>query len=151
MGRPRKVVDISTGKIGKKERVNRKIQESKIRTDNSDLQNVPGWLNDTAAGEYRRIVSEAADVGMLDNLDKTYIAIYADAYSKLLDANEHLKDEGMLVESGKATSPHWKIYRDCVQMIHSASTKLGLAVTDRLKLIVPTKEEKSVNKFLKYM
>lgn len=151
MGRPRKVVDISTGKIGKQKRVNRKLQEEKIKAGSTDLGNAPAWLNDVAKTEYMRVVNAAKDIGMLDNLDKSYIAIYADAYSKLLEANEHLQADGLLGENGRSSSPYWKIYRDAVQMIHNSSTKLGLAVTDRLKLIVPTKEEKTVNKFLKYM
>lgn len=38
-----------------------------------------------------------------------------------------------------------------IKQIMQCSTKLGLATTDRLKLIVPTKEETKENKFIALM
>ena len=38
-----------------------------------------------------------------------------------------------------------------VKQIMQCSSKLGLAVTDRLRLVVPKKEEKKENKFLQYL
>ena len=44
-GRPRKIVGISTGKIGKEKRINRKIQEEKLRLDRDQLEaGAPSWL-----------------------------------------------------------------------------------------------------------
>ena len=48
-------------------------------------------------------------------------------------------------------APYIKIAGEAATQILRCSTKLGLAATDRLKLIVPTEEEKSVNKFLRFL
>ena len=48
-------------------------------------------------------------------------------------------------------NPAVNVQVKAAELIAKMSTKLGLATTDRLKLIVPTKEEKKVNKFLKYV
>ena len=82
-GRPRKAVGVSKGKIGKEKRLNRKIQESKIKVDRLQLEEgAPDWLSPDAAEEYMRIVHEAGKVDLLDNIDRAFLAIYADNYDR---------------------------------------------------------------------
>ena len=154
-GRPRKVVGVSTGKIGKEKRLNRKIQESKIRVDRLQLEEgAPDWLSPEAAEEYMRIVHEAGKINLLDNVDLAFLAIYADNYDRYTKASAALQKEGLTVmtENGEFPSPYIKIASDAATQIHRCSTKLGLAATDRLKLIVPTAtDDKPMNKFLKYL
>ena len=154
-GRPRKAVGVSTGKIGKEKRLNRKIQESKIRVDRLQLEEgAPDWLSPEAAEEYMRIVHEAGKIDLLDNIDRVFLAIYADNYDRYTKASAALQKEGLTVmtENGEFPSPYIKIASDVATQIHRCSTKLGLAATDRLKLIVPTAtDDKPTNKFLKYL
>jgi putative phage terminase, small subunit, P27 family len=154
-GRPRKAVGVSTGKIGKEKRLNRKIQESKIRVDRLQLEEgAPDWLSPEAAEEYMRIVHEAGKIDLLDNIDRVFLAIYADNYDRYTKASAALQKEGLTVmtENGEFPSPYIKIASDAATQIHRCSTKLGLAATDRLKLIVPTAtDDKPTNKFLKYL
>ena len=154
MARPRKVVDISTGKIGKQARVARQVAESKIKIDRKQLETgAPSWLSDGAAQEYNRVVREAGKIGLLDNLDMVVLAIYADNYARYVTASIEMRRSGLTVEGKFADvpSPYVAIADKAATQIQKCSTKLGLATTDRLKLIVPEKEEKSVNKFLKYL
>lgn len=153
-GRPRKVVGISTGKIGKQKRLNRKIQEEKLKLECDQLEKgAPSWLSPLAQEEYMRVVQEAGKVRLLDNLDLAVLAIYADNYDRYVQASSALQEYGLTVESrkGEIPSPYIKIAGDAAMQIQRCSTKLGLAATDRLKLIVPTEEEKSVNKFLRFL
>ena len=153
-GRPRKAVGVSKGKIGKEKRLNRKIQESKIKVDRLQLEEgAPDWLSPDAAEEYMRIVHEAGKVDLLDNIDRAFLAIYADNYDRYVQASSALKENGLTVEGkkGEMPSPYIKIAGEAATQIQRCSTKLGLAATDRLKLIVPTEEEKSVNKFLRFL
>ena len=154
-GRPRKAVGVSTGKIGKEKRLNRKIQESKIRVDRLQLEEgAPDWLSPEAAEEYMRVVHEAGKINLLDNIDRAFLAIYADNYDRYTKASAALQKEGLTVmtENGEFPSPYIKIASDAATQIHRCSTKLGLAATDRLKLIVPTAtDDKPTNKILKYL
>lgn len=153
-GRPRKVIDISTGKIGKKEKINRKIQEEKIKVGRTELENgAPKWLSPEAAEEYNRVVSEAKAINLFDNLDLAILAIYADCYARYIKASHLAQEHGLTATSRGAftVSPYVEVMDKAATQILKCSTKLGLAVTDRLKLIVPTREEKSVNKFLEYL
>ena len=154
MARPRKVVDISTGKIGKQARVARQVAESKIKIDRKQLETgAPSWLCDGAAQEYNRVVREAGNIGLLDNLDMVVLAIYADNYARYVTASIEMRRSGLTVEGKFADvpSPYVAIADKAATQIQKCSAKLGLATTDRLKLIVPEKEEIQVNKFLKYL
>lgn len=154
-GRPRKAVGVSKGKIGKEKQLNRKVQESKIKVDRLQLEEgAPDWLSPDAAEEYMRIVHEAGKIDLLDNIDRAFLAIYADNYDRYTKASAALRKEGLTVmtEDGEFPSLYIKIANDAATQIHRCSTKLGLAATDRLKLIVPTAtDDKPKNKFLKFL
>lgn len=151
MPMPRKVVDLSTGKIGKKKRVERKIQEEKIKLTRESLEKgPPAWLTDTAKEEFSRVVREAGAISLLDNLDLSTLAIYADQYSRYVEAATALQNDGMVSKKG-TPSPYIGIMERTAKVIMSCSSKLGLATTDRLKLIVPKKEEKPQNKFMHFL
>ena len=149
-GRPRKAVGVSKGKIGKEKQLNRKIQESKIKVDRLQLEEgAPDWLSPDAAEEYMRIVHEAGKIDLLDNIDRAFLAIYADNYDRYTKASAALQKEGLTVmtEDGEFPSLYIKIANDAATQIHRCSTKLG-----RLKLIVPTAtDDKPKNKFLKFL
>jgi P27 family predicted phage terminase small subunit len=154
MARPRKVVGISTGKIGKQAKMNREVQENQLKLSRKNLESgAPEWLSDIAAVEYNRVVYEAGKINLLDNLDLAVLAIYADNYSTYIESAEAIQESGTVTmgKFGPAASPYIMIRDKAATQILKCSAKLGLATTDRLKLIVPTKEEKSVNKFLKYL
>lgn len=155
-GRPRKVVDISTGKIGKSKRKARLQQEKKIKLPR-DALSPPAWLDDTAAAEFTRVVYEAGEIDLLDNLDLSVLAIYANAWSRYIQTAKVIQEKGETVtreskyDSYEVVSPYVSAQERYVKQIMQCSTKLGLATTDRLKLIVPVKEDKAVNKFIKFM
>lgn len=154
-GRPRKVVAISTGKIGKEKRLNREIQEKAIKIDREQLEtSAPVWLSTEAAEEYRRVVREAGKINLLDNMDLAVLAIYADNYARYIQASDNLQTDGLTVmgANNPIPSPYVAIADKCANTIFKCSSKLGLATTDRLRLIVPTRAEKrEENKFLKYL
>lgn len=153
-GRTRKVVDISTGKIGKKEKASRKKQEENLKIDREELESgVPEWLGELAKEEYKRVVSEAGKIGLLDNLDLSMIAIYADNYERYIDASKNLQVYGSVIKGkfGAVPSPFLTVSKESAMQIMRCSSKLGLATTDRLRLIVPKETVDEVNKFLKYL
>ena len=155
-GRPRKVVGIATGKIAKEKRLNRAVQEKKIKLSRNQLEaGAPEWLGDVGAVEYVRVVEAAKAINLFDNLDLSILAIYANAYEMYVTATQNLQSDGLTTVGAKGAeipSPYVAIADKAASQILRCSTKLGLAITDRLKLIVPTQsEERAENKYLKYL
>lgn len=157
MGRARKVVDISAGKIGKAERTSRKAQEESLRLGRGMLEaGAPEFLCKEAAEEYSRVVAEAGRIGLLDNLDMAVLAIYANEYAAYRRAAETAR---LLPPVQRMSDDERKAYARCradmkqaAAEIRGCSTKLGLSATDRLKLVVPArKDEKPANKYLKFL
>lgn len=157
-GRPRKVIGISTGKIGKEKIKARQDQEKKIKLDRDQLE-VPKWLTKEGKKEFERVVKEAGKIDLLDNLDLGFLAIYCNAYACYIDISKQIQklEKKYLGDRMSKFGPYETVHplliaqEKYVKQIMQCSTKLGLATTDRLKLIVPVKEEKEVNKFLKYV
>lgn len=153
-GRPRKLIALSNRRISKKDKLERQRQESAIKTDREQLEAAPAWLTDEAKTEYLRVVQEAGKVPFLDNLDLHFVAMYADAYHRYIRAAEQLKKHGDVVKMEDGTvaiSPFLAVMKKAEDTIFKCSSRLGLATTDRLRLIVPKVEEKAENKFLKYL
>ena len=150
-GRPRKVVDISTGKIGKQKIKNRQEQEKKIKLTRETLENnAPEWLDEVAQEEFNRVVKEVGKIELFDNLDLSMLAVYADSYSKYIQCVQSINTDGLVIygENGKTfCNPLISVADKMATQIQKCSTKLGLSTTDRLKLIVPTREEPKQNKF----
>ena len=153
MGRPRKVIDISTGKIGKENIKTRQETEKKLKAERKDLI-APDWLSESAKIEFNRVVSECDKINILDNLDLGVLAIYCNAYDGYIEATKKLEVEGVVKKKMTKTgevefiNPLVNVQEKYVKYIMQSSAKLGLATTDRLKLVVPVKEEKPENKFI---
>ncbi|WIF94308.1 phage terminase small subunit P27 family [Caminicella sporogenes] len=102
-----------------------------------------------AEQEFNRVVEELKELGIVSNLDTTILAIYADAYANYVKITEQLKNEPLTIEyTNKAgatniiENPLVKTQMKYIDVIMKCSTKLGLSVSDRLKLVVPKQEEK---------
>lgn len=157
MARPRKTMAVSTGKIGKAAREKRKNEEKKYKLTR-DALSPPMWLDTKAKKEFKRVVAECEKIDILDNLDLAVLAIYANAYSHFVDCCDYINRNGETIEkisrygAYEVTSPYIAAQEKYVKQIMLCSSKLGLATTDRLKLIVPVVDDESEeNKFKKYL
>lgn len=155
-GRSKKVIELSKRNISNAEKKNRAEQEKKLKLGREQL-NAPSWLSDLGKEEFERVVTEAAEINLLDNLDLGFLAIYCNAYSCYVDVTENIKKTGYLGfrttanDEYETVHPLLIVQEKYIKQIMQCSSKLGLATTDRLKLIVPTKEETKENKFIELM
>lgn len=78
------------------------------------------------------------------------------AYSRYIEATKFINENGITGDREtkygiqEVVSPYVLAQEKYVKQIMQCSTKLGLATTDRLKLIVPCEEMPATNKYLKY-
>jgi P27 family predicted phage terminase small subunit len=156
MARPRKSIDVivADGKkhLTKAEIEQRKAQESTIQPKNDNIK-CPSWLDPLAKKEWKRIVNELIELGLLTNLDTTALAIYCDAYSKYLDASKSIQEHGTTVSYTNASgntnitvSPYVQVQTKYADLIRKCASDLGLTVSSRLKITVP-KVEKEPDEF----
>ncbi|CEJ74236.1 phage terminase small subunit [[Clostridium] sordellii] len=154
MGRQRKTVSTTKKHLTKKEKENRSNQEKKLKLDRDELI-VPETLkdNEIASKEFERVVSAAEKIGLWDNLDLPFIIMYCDAWSHYNEIEKQMRKNKQYTVQGKDSeklNPLINAQDKYISRIMRCSTKLGVATTDRLKLIIPEPETKE-NKFMKYL
>lgn len=153
MGRPPKIIDLQKRHNTKSEIAKKRENEKKLGLARDHLK-APAWLRKEAKVEFERVVKETEEIGLLDNLDLTVLAIYADAYYHYTKLSKQLAREGDTVIEERRydrilkVNPKLQAQSHYVDRIMKASTKLGMATTDRLRLIVPEKGTDKKNKFL---
>lgn len=154
MGRQRKTVSTTKKHLTKKEKENRANLEKKIKLDRTGLIVPESLKNDKLASEeFKRVVSEAEKIGLWDNLDLPFIVIYCEAWSHYNEIENQMRKHKKYTVQGKDSekvNPLINAQDKYIARIMRCSSKLGVATTDRLKLIVPEPETKE-NKFMKYI
>lgn len=156
MVKPMRPIAVNKSNLSKKQIADRIEQESRLKLSREALAMPPDWLDDNAKAEFSRVVYECGQIDLLDNLDLSVLAIYANAYSRYLQTVELIKVHGFTgkretkYDTYEVLNPYVVAQEKYVKQIMLCSTKLGLACTDRLKLIVPkAEEEPKENKFLR--
>ncbi len=155
MGRPRKTIEASTRKVSKEDKAARMAAEKKLKLGSDQLA-VPDWLQSDAiaAEEFKRVVEEYKKIDTLDNLDLSTLAIYCKAYSSYIEVTRLIEVSGYVAATADGSakiSPYVTAQDRYVTQIFRCSAKLGLATTDRLKLVVGVDDGKADNKFLPFL
>lgn len=155
-GRPPKLSVISSGKIGKEKKLQREIAESKLKV--ARTLKAPSWLSKDSKKEFKRIVKESEPLGLIDNMDLSILAIYCDAYATYVDITSKINesriteiDEDYNQVVNACVKDLIKLRKVQVDTIMQCSSKLGLATSDRLRLVIPKSDEAETNPFLKYL
>lgn len=153
MARPRKTVKSLQGHVSKKEIEERLAREKRITGDN-DCILPPKFIqeDEVALEEFYRVVDELKKVEIATNVDSVLLGIYADSYSKFVQATLAMKDEDLVTEytnKGGATNavinPYIKIQQQYAAQIMKLSTMYGFDPSSRSKIahLSPSdKEEK---------
>lgn len=155
MGRGRKVVPLAVNKsnLTKAEIEARQKAEAKLQPKKDKIK-IPSWLDREGKKEWRRVSKELEELDLLTNIDTTALAIYCDAYSKLLQANKEIEDKGMFVEyTNKAgatniiENPAIRTANKYIDVIRKMCGEFGLTPSARCKLTLPRQEEKEETPF----
>ena len=143
MARPKKPASVTTGHTQSKAELEKRIEaEKKMRGSADELQDVPSIIamDDTAIDFYFIIIAMLKDTDILSNLDRHSIAILADNLSKLKQANQTMKDEGMTIQqvtkSGEKSvvNPIYQVWKDTQNNISKLATQFGLTPSSRASL-----------------
>lgn len=147
MARPKKPVALQQGRMSNDEKRIREEQEEKMKHGTDELK-PPTWLDKDAKKEFRRVVKQLIELDCIGNLDLIVLAIYSDAYSNYIKLTKSIQEFGAVEEytntqgaTNKVVSSYVQAQTKYADMIFKCSSKLGLSVSDRLKLIVPVEDK----------
>ncbi len=65
------------------------------------LPRCPSHLNERARREWRRVVHELHDAGVVTKIDRTILAMYCTAYGRWEEAEEMIEEQGAVITGAK--------------------------------------------------
>ncbi|MDB8790878.1 phage terminase small subunit P27 family [Romboutsia sp. 1001216sp1] len=138
-----KPITLATGHRTKEEIQQRKENEERLKGSNDRVHIAPRWLCKDGMKEYRKLVKDLDSSGILTNVDIPVVAIIADAYAKMSQANSVLKEEGMFIKKTSdrgaeniVEHPAMKVYRQYNTIYKQYLAEVGLSPSSRAKLSV---------------
>lgn len=131
MARPRKVLQLQSGHLESEFKSRRMLEESLVKGDSDELDNVPaGLLCDAVAkAEYKRILDNLRKLDLVANLDRNNLIMLSNAwsdYTKYRKQMKHCDDPTALYYLQKS-------HDKTVQIIKSLESTLGMTMDARLK------------------
>ncbi|AEH46782.1 phage terminase small subunit P27 family [Parageobacillus thermoglucosidasius] len=139
---------------GNKSRLTKKEIEQRMEAEErlkpkADKVKPPSWLDPLAKKEFKRIVSELSELGLITNVDIVALATYCDAYSDYVKCTKLIQEEGMMVEytnkaaeTNKVPHPLLTKKKQLFEQMKAVASEFGLSPSARAKLAMPKKEEK---------
>lgn len=138
-----KPITLATGHRTKEEIQQRRENEERLRGSSNKVHIAPKWLCKDGMKEYRKLVKDLESSGILTNVDIPVVAIIADAYAKMSQANSVLKEEGMFIKKTSdrgaeniVEHPAMKVYRQYNTIYKQYLAEVGLSPSSRAKLSV---------------
>lgn len=132
-----------------KQEIEKRREEEAALIGSSDHIKLPSFIKDkTAKKEFDRVVAELINLGIVSNLDNTVLAIYCNAFANYSKITEQLSKQDLVVSytnkagaTNDVENPLIKAQMKYIDVMLKCSNKLGLSISDRLKLVVPKKEK----------
>lgn len=132
---------------GHKTKAEKEQRLSSFAGNNAYLE-APEFLSKEAKKEFSRIVEACERLGTLDDLDLAVVAVYADAWANYTRLAKIIAETGPVIVKRRVSgqkevynNPAVAAQAEYVHRIMQCSIKLGLAVTDRMKIEVPKNDD----------
>jgi P27 family predicted phage terminase small subunit len=109
------------------------------------IPGMPQWLDAEARAEWRRITKRLdTDLGILSPLDRGVLALYCDAWSRLVKTTRKIRSDGETVKGyrgSRVKHPAWQVYRETAALLMQLAKELGISPNARSRMALPTEEE----------
>ena len=119
-------------------------RESEIKAP-SDKIEAPEYLSADEKKEFNAIAEELMNIGIMSNLDVDMLARFVIANAFYIKITKLLRDKDVKILE-KTVNIQDRFFKQC----QSAAREMGLTITSRARLVVPSKEEPKENKFSKF-
>lgn len=157
-----KPLEAQKGHLTKEEKEVKMASEETVKVVNRKKITPPEWLSLEARKEFNRVVKAFEEIeglnSLLSSLDTVTLAIYADAFFNYKRLTEEIAKGDVVEEYTNKSGATNTVINAKVQaqmkyidVIMKCSSKLGLSVSDRLKLVVPKEEDTKKNKFSRFV
>lgn len=108
----------------------------------------PSWLDAEAKKEWRRLVKQLEDLGLLTQVDMAAFAGYCQAFARWKEAEEFISKHGTIV---KTPSGYWQqvpqvsIAQTYLKIMHKFCEQFGLTPSARSRIVADTGRQDAVD------
>lgn len=140
----RKLLQNQKGNLTVVQQETMKETEEKLNSLTPLSNTPPEHLDDIAKEEYKRIVELLKELPPIASLDLSLVQAYCQTYSNYIQATIELNKTGLIVQTERGTklSSYYTVQRDCTDRLISLSSKLGLNIDSRMKIMANQNEDK---------
>ena len=116
-------------------REHRKIPKAPKPRKNKNIPDPPGWLVKYAKTEWKRIVPELYNLGLLTKIDTTALEAYCQCYARWREAEEKLKVEVSITDNGyESPSAYINISNKYSKEMRSYLVEFGMTPSSRTRI-----------------
>jgi P27 family predicted phage terminase small subunit len=108
---------------------------------NASKPRCPSHLDRAARIEWRRIVNLLDESGLVTQLDRAALACYCQSWSRWVEAEENLRNDGLIIKSPRGysmQSPHLAIANKAMEQMRAFMTEFGMTPCSRVGLQTET-------------
>lgn len=108
----------------------------------------PDHLDEEARKEWLRITRELDSMGILASIDRAALAAYCQVWSRWIDAEKLLADQGVIVKSPSGyaiQNPALSIANKSVEQLHRFSVEFGMTPSARTRIHIEPKRNVNAN------
>ena len=117
-----------------------------------EIPTCPSWLDREAKAEWRRVVPQLKRLGIIARVDRACLTGYCLAWSRLKQATDILKAEGVTYEKDGLIKKHPAvgIAHEAAQEVRTLAGEFGMSASARARLqIDPPETEDALDRFLR--
>lgn len=149
MARPKQPISVLKAKgkkhLTKAEIKERETHELKPRSNNIEA---PAFLDENLRNKFYTIAEELQLLGIMSNLDCNYLGYY------LVNEQKYQELCREILETDVASDRYEKLLKHqekVFKILRASASDMGLNISSRCKLIIPTVEKKPKNKFSSFL
>lgn len=121
----------------------RPLNDAEPRPD-ATMPQAPRWLSYAGRKEWQRVARRLHAAGVLTYVDRGVLAVYCQAYGRLVEAEAELKTAGMIIETTNGNlvqSPWLQVSNRAMDQMMRAARELGLTPASRSSIKIDRPQE----------
>lgn len=107
----------------------------------------PSWLLPEAKKEWRRVAPELEHMGILTAVDRAALAIYCQAWARMVDAEESVTKYSSILKSKTSdyvqVSPFETLRKQNAQLVRAFCAEFGLTPSSRGRMSMPGEKDEA--------
>lgn len=110
-----------------------------------NIPEAPDFLSKEALIEWGRITTQLSKLGLITDIDMAALALYCQAWGRIVKYEKVISEEGELNKDGSNTSPAMWIVNKSYEQVYKFLTEFGMSPASRSKVSAKKQTQKEAD------